>query len=799
MNPKSYLLKRCAAALTIIAGIVPLLVMAGWQYNIEMLKRPVPGLMSMNPVAALCFILSAGLLWLLIKKDHSKIAPRFVKTVSPVIAITGLLKLFSIVFNQHFEIDAWLFSKKLVIENVEGGVPSRMCTITAVNMLLLGVALFISTFKNKKLKIIANYTAFLVLAIGMFSMIGYIFKVKEIYGFQSHISMPVYTAVCFVVSSLALLFYQNSIGFMQTFTSASSGGSMARLLIPAVVVVPVTFGYIRLRLFWEHPFSVELGVAVLITCIIIVFYIIIWRFAAALNKTDDAKRQAEEKLWELNRQLEQKVVARTKEAMAHENKFRAVVESSFDMISLLDADLKHFFRSNSSEHITGWPATELEAIGSVSIVHPDDLAQLAAIMESVKKTPGKPFNCSLRLRHKSGHYIWVEGNLTNYLDNANIKAIVSSFSDITQRKKIAEQLEKSEVRLKEAQALASMGNWEVTLETGENTWSDEMFSIFGLAPGEREPSTEGFISFIHPDDIELIRNEIAEAFVSLKDSSFTFRFIHKDGITRHGMSQWKFELNDQGRPIRIYGIIQDITERKIAEEERLQIVEELLQRNIDLEQFAYIVSHNLRAPVANIVGFAEVLLNPDLNTETRSKFKAALFSSSQKLDTVIKDLANILQVRRAVNEPREHVCLSELVDDIRGSISSMIETEKADIQYDFPINEITAIKTYMHSIFYNLISNSIKYRQPGVAPVISIESRRSDNKIALIFRDNGMGIDLENRQDQVFGLYKRFHPHIEGKGVGLFMTKTQVETMGGKITINSKVNEGTEFKMEFSL
>ena len=799
MTPKYYLLKRCAVALTVIVGIVALLVITGWQYSIEMLKRPVPGLMSMNPVSALCFILSSLLLWLLLKKDHTKFALRIAKVLSPAISITGLLKIFSIIFNQHFEIDAWLFSKKLVIDKVEGSVTNHMCTITALNMSLLGVALFMSAFKNKKSGAIANYAAFIVLVIGMFSITGYIFKVIEIYGFQSHLSMPVYSAACFVLSSLALLFYNNNVGFMQTFTNASSGGRMARLLIPAVVIVPVTFGYILLRLFWEHPFSVELGVALLIICIIIVFYIIIWRFAAALNKTDDEKKQAEEKLWELNRQLEQKVAERTREAMANETKFRAVVESSFDMIALLDADLNHFFRSHSSEQITGWRAEELEVLGSRSIVHPDDLPLLAEILENVKKTPGQPFNCSLRVRHKNGHYIWLEGNLTNYLNNANIKAIVSSFSDVTQRKTIAEQLEQSEVRLKEAQAIACMGNWEVTLETGFNTWSDEMFRIFGIEPGEWDPSTEGFISFMHPDDIEFIREKIAETFVTLQDSSFTFRFIRKDGITRHGMSQWKFALDNQGRPIRIYGIVQDITERKIAEEERLKIVEELLQRNIDLEQFAYIVSHNLRAPVANIVGFAEALLNPNLNNETRAKFKAGLFSSSQKLDMVIKDLANILQVRREVNEPRELVCLSELVEDIRLSISSMIEKEKAEIHYDFSINEITAIKTYMHSIFYNLISNSIKYRQPGVDPVISIESRRSNNKIALIFRDNGMGIDLANRHDQVFGLYKRFHPHIEGKGVGLFMTKTQVETMGGKISINSEVNKGTEFKMEFTL
>jgi PAS domain S-box-containing protein len=474
-----------------------------------------------------------------------------------------------------------------------------------------------------------------------------------------------------MLSSLAILFYNHKAGYMKTITSTFTGGVMARLLIPTVVGVPVLIGYIWLIIYSWHPYSVELGVTLLTTCIIIAFCVIVYRFAVALNKTDAAKRQAEKRLIELNRQLEQKVTERTKEAMEHAEKLKA------------------------------------------------------------------------------------------------------------------------------AQAIALMGNWDLDLETGKKTWSDETFRIYGLQPGALEPSMEVFTSYLHPDDIEVINKKMADSLSSLENSSFTFRFIRKDGIIRHGLSQWKFILNEEGKPIRIYGIMQDITERRLAEEERLNIIEELSQRNTDLEQFAYIVSHNLRAPVANIVGFARALQRPELDDVTRKKFKEGLLSSSQKLDIIIKDLAVILQIRRAVSEPRQPVSLVELVEDVRSSISNMIEKEHAQIEYDFPVQEIMAYKTYMHSIFYNLISNSIKYRQPHIPPIIKISSRKTNNKIELVFSDNGMGIDLATKREQVFGLYKRFHPHIEGKGVGLFMTKTQVETMGGKIMINSEINNGTEFKMEF--
>ena len=143
---------------------------------------------------------------------------------------------------------------------------------------------------------------------------------------------------------------------------------------------------------------------------------------------------------------------------------------------------------------------------------------------------------------------------------------------------------------------------------------------------------------------------------------------------------------------------------------------------------------------------------------------------------------------------------SRLVDDIKITIKNMINDNNIQIKYDFSeIDEFLSFKSYLYSIFYNLICNSIKYRQQQVPGIINIKSQLVKDKLQLVFTDNGMGIDLEKRGSQVFGLYKRFHNNIEGKGMGLFMVKTQVETLGGKINIWSQVNKGTEFKIEFEI
>ncbi|HXB44827.1 MAG TPA: CHASE3 domain-containing protein [Puia sp.] len=242
----------------------------------------------------------------------------------------------------------------------------------------------------------------------------------------------------------------------------------------------------------------------------------------------------------------------------------------------------------------------------------------------------------------------------------------------------------------------------------------------------------------------------------------------------------------------------DITKRRLAELERSEITNDLIQRNKNLEQFTYIISHNLRAPVANIIGIAYAIHFKKLEPKKEKEMMGHLITSVQKLDEVIKDLNYILQVNREVGEKKETVRFSELLENIQLSISSLIRQEDAQFITNFQdVDQMQALKSYLHSIFFNLILNSIKYKSFDRRPVIEITTRMRGNTIELIFKDNGLGIDLEKRKDQVFGLYKRFHSHTEGKGMGLFMVKAQVESMGGKIFIESEVNKGTEFRIEF--
>ena len=238
----------------------------------------------------------------------------------------------------------------------------------------------------------------------------------------------------------------------------------------------------------------------------------------------------------------------------------------------------------------------------------------------------------------------------------------------------------------------------------------------------------------------------------------------------------------------------DITERKHAEHMREKMTADLVIQNKNLEQFAYVVSHNLRSPVANIIGLADVLQDATLSDAERKEMMYELVSSVKNLDEVIKDLNTILQVKREVSEKKEVVRFSRIMGDIKGSIKHLIGTEEVSIIEDFgEADEMLTLKSYFYSIFFNLISNSIKYRREKIAPVIQIKSRRKDNKLQIVFKDNGLGIDMKKRGDQVFGLYKRFHSqNAEGKGMGLFMVKTRwkplADISGKKAKLTRELN-----------
>jgi PAS domain S-box-containing protein len=282
--------------------------------------------------------------------------------------------------------------------------------------------------------------------------------------------------------------------------------------------------------------------------------------------------------------------------------------------------------------------------------------------------------------------------------------------------------------------------------------------------------------------------------------SYELSVVGDNGVTKWHHVRW---LNVKNKGNKNWGYIlanKDITETKTAALERERITNDLTQHNRDLEQFTYIISHNLRAPVANILGLTNILKEhgQGMDAESQQEVIDRIFTSTKNIDTTITDLNQILQTRKPVGSKKEKVEFEAMVDAVKTSLRNIITLEKVTIDCDFTsVDSMFTTRSYLYSIFYNLTSNSIKYRKPDIPPLITITSRKVDDKIELRFKDNGKGIDLDKNADDIFGLYKRFDTSVEGKGMGLFMVKTQVAALGGSIHIESKLGEGTEFILQF--
>ena len=434
----------------------------------------------------------------------------------------------------------------------------------------------------------------------------------------------------------------------------------------------------------------------------------------------------------------------------------------------------------------------------LSFVHPEDRAK---VDDAFKKSLTKK-HVSSSIEHKivtvQGIQKYVQETWTiSKNENDTFGAAIGTCQDITERKEAADKVKKSETKLKVAQQIAHVGSWEVDLSNNEHSWSDEFYRILGINK-KIQPSSAAFYECIHPDDQIEAKVFMEAASVTTTNSSFTFRFIRKNGEIGYASSEWRFDYDSKEMPHYLYGILRDLTTEKTAEIERSKMISDIIQRNNDLEQFSYIVSHNLRAPVANIIGLTTELSDNSHTDDTKEILAEALRSDVKRLEGVIVDLNTILQTKREITQMKEPVILSKLVRDIKLSIKDLIQQDNISIKTNFTqIDKINTIKSYIQSIFYNLITNSIKYRRPNTDSHIEIRSHIDQNKLTLVFKDNGRGIDLVKKGDQVFGLYKRFHADTEGKGMGLYMVKTQVETLGGTISIISEVNIGTTFTIEF--
>lgn len=222
---------------------------------------------------------------------------------------------------------------------------------------------------------------------------------------------------------------------------------------------------------------------------------------------------------------------------------------------------------------------------------------------------------------------------------------------------------------------------------------------------------------------------------------------------------------------------------------------ELIDQNNDLLQFSYSVSHNLRGPVASLLGLVHLAQRETVTDEMRILMDH-INKSAESLDMTIKDLNSIIELKNTIAKERQLVFLPVEIEHVKVMLRREIEDHQALVETDFVAGEIVySVKPMVSSILYNLISNAIKYRDPVRLPKVKISTHKQEGFLRIDIADNGLGIDTDKFKEKLFGMYKRFHTHIEGKGLGLFLVKLQAESLGGKIEVQSTLGLGTTFSV----
>ncbi len=250
-----------------------------------------------------------------------------------------------------------------------------------------------------------------------------------------------------------------------------------------------------------------------------------------------------------------------------------------------------------------------------------------------------------------------------------------------------------------------------------------------------------------------------------------------------------------------------IEEQKLALQHRVEQInanlqhanDELVRHNNELTQFSYAVSHNLRGPIARLLGLANILHveNALREGEDFPLIVRHIQQSAKDLDEIIKDLGQIVDIRNNVMQRTELVRWDTEWQKTCGLLNLPDEFIDKHITIDFSCDFVHGVRMMVGSILYNLVSNAIKYQSPERMLQIEIRTYSKNGHNVLEVADNGLGIDLDAFGGDVFKMYKRFHMHKDGKGIGLYLVKTQVEALNGSIELRSKPNEGSVFKVRF--
>ncbi|MBU3681819.1 MAG: PAS domain S-box protein [Flavobacterium sp.] len=461
----------------------------------------------------------------------------------------------------------------------------------------------------------------------------------------------------------------------------------------------------------------------------------------------------------------------------------------------------YFIWNKGIEEVFGY---KKEEVGNTSSwwfdrIHPEDSIKMSVRLYSFIEQKTEKWQDEYRFRCADGTYKFVfdRGFLVKDEDGTAIR-MIGAIQDISKQKTEEQRLKLLETVVTQTKDAVVITETEKTNQTVPKiVFVNPAFTkITGYKPAEVIGKTPSV--YMSKESVVKVLPQIAKALKTKK--SYQFETLN---YNKSGEGYWvNFIMlpitNQEGEHSHWVSIQRDITAEKKQEKEKEQLIRELTQNNTDLKQFSYITSHNLRAPLSNLSGLLTLLEDTPINNPEVELLLNGFKKSTQLLNETVNDLVKVIIIKDSTSMLREDVSIQEVFENVFSQLNFLISSIQPVLKIDLDAAPTLYVnKAYLESILLNLFTNSLKYHATDRSLKISITSKETPDGIALMFKDNGIGIDLDRNKDKIFGLYQRFHNYPDSKGLGLYLVKSQIESMGGSISVESKVDKGTTFTLLF--
>ncbi len=401
-----------------------------------------------------------------------------------------------------------------------------------------------------------------------------------------------------------------------------------------------------------------------------------------------------------------------------------------------------------------------------------------------------------RLLMPESGYKWIRIDATpKKKDNGEV-VFYGLISDITTMKEQEIRLKVADERYHFAVQASDRGVWDWDLITNKVYYSSESMKILELTESDLVAAPEEWDERVHPDDRVEYYGNINSHFENKIPFYETCHRVLCSGKYKWILDRGKvIERDADGKPLRIVGTHTDISVQKEKEIELSKMLEIVNIQNNKLLNFAHIVSHNLRTHSGNIKSLLDLHKEALLSdTDTLSNIQIV----SDELFSTIENLNDLVSIYAEKENNLQQLRVNDFTDKVLDVLHESLRSKKIQVLNYVPRDlKVFCIPAYLESIMLNLVTNAIKYSDPNKDPKIVFTTEANEDYVVLNVKDNGLGIDLEKYKDSIFGLYKTFHRNNDARGVGLYLTKNQIENMGGKIDVESTLNMGSTFKIYF--